>query len=130
MAIDLVFAAKLRIRIAKSFAFQLRARNTAAGSPEPPTSFLMGLSLTSPLAGCLNSVVQLAQRLQVFAVVGGFWQGHDVVQKDGCGDAARCSAVAAQRLLAVDRVADAAPPGVLAACVCARTFVSRPLSHC
>ncbi len=55
----------------------------------------MGLSLAPPLAGCLDSVTPLAQRLKVFAVVGAGGQGHDVVDEDGCGDAASFGTVAA-----------------------------------
>ena len=55
----------------------------------------MGLFLAPPLAGCLDSVALPAQRLKVFAVVGAGWQGHDVVDEDGCGEAASCGTVAA-----------------------------------
>ena len=55
----------------------------------------MGLSLALPLAGSLDSVALLAQRLKVVAVVGAGWQGHNVVGEDGCGDAASFGTVAA-----------------------------------
>ncbi|MCZ0938785.1 MAG: hypothetical protein OXJ55_09130 [Caldilineaceae bacterium] len=83
----------------------------------------MGLSLALPLAACLYGMTPLAQRLKVVAVVGAGWQGHDVVDEDGCGEAASCSTVAVQRLLGEDRVADVAPALVVAALVRGRTVV-------
>lgn len=47
--------------------------------------------------------------------MGAGWQGHDVVDEDGCGDAASCSAVAAKRLRGEDRVVVAAQALVVAA---------------
>lgn len=88
----------------------------------------MGLSLALPLAGCLDSVATLAQRLKVFSVVGAGWQGHDVVDEDGCGDAAGCGTVAAQRLLGKNCVADASPALVVAALVRGRAAVWRAQS--
>ena len=48
-----------------------------------------------PLAGCLDSVTPLAQRLKVVEVVGASWPGHDVVYKGGRLDAASFGTVAA-----------------------------------
>ena len=76
------------MHIHKDFETCLCARDTPAGARRPPASFLMGLSLSLPLAGCFGSVALLAQRLKVFAVVGAGWRGPDVVDEDGCGDAA------------------------------------------
>ncbi|MCZ0937639.1 MAG: hypothetical protein OXJ55_03320 [Caldilineaceae bacterium] len=74
----------------------------------------MGLSLALPLAGSLDSVALLAQRLKVVAVVGAGWQGHNVVGEDGCGDAASFGTVAAQGFGGEDRVVDAAQALVVA----------------
>ena len=79
----------------EKFQTHLRARDTPAGSGELPASFSMGLSLGLPLSGCLNSVAPLAQRLKIFSVVGAGRQGHDVVNEDGCGDAASFGTMAA-----------------------------------